>query len=99
MNETRPKSAWSLVSWLWEKSKWNLVILIWLGLACQAAGVIGFLSDLVRSEASIGPALFMIFGLAVGGWAGNLKEITELKARLAQLEGCVPESSSNTADG
>lgn len=100
MSETCQKSAWSRVAWLWKKSTRNLVILSWFGVACQVAGVVGFLvSMLVKSEASIVPALLIILGIAVAGWAGNLKEITELKSRISQLESGATQSTGNAHHG
>jgi hypothetical protein len=61
-----------------------------MGLVCQVVGVImafgslgGFLFD--RNNA-LGGALFLIFGIALGGWAENLSDMVDLKKRVSELE-------------
>lgn len=71
------------------KGKRNLLLLIWMGLACQLAGVLltsAAYADLV-DKSPIGGVLLLVFGMALGGWAGNLQEITDLKHRVLELEG------------
>ncbi len=35
----------------------------------------------------LGGPLFLIFGIALAGWASNLREIVDLKQRVSSLEG------------
>jgi hypothetical protein len=71
------------------KGKRNLGILIWMGLACQLAGVILAIAATtgMSNKDVLHGILFLTFGMALGGWAGNLREITDLKTRVADLEG------------
>lgn len=66
----------------------NLKLLCWLGLTCQAIGVFLFLAFALKLQfgSAWGGPLFLTFGIAVGGWAGNLLEITGLKRRITELE-------------
>lgn len=67
----------------------NLMILCWMGLACQAVGVFLFIASVLNLKfgSPLGGPLFLTFGMALGGWAGNLREITGLKQRITDLEG------------
>ena len=65
-----------------------------MGLICQACGVV-FASGSIFSHFSSGDnnwrgiisgMLFVVFGMALSGWAGNLSEISALKKRIAALE-------------
>ncbi len=69
--------------------KRNLTILSWMGLACQAIGWVSVFSNFVGLQwgTLLAGMMTVTFGMAMGGWAGNLREITELKERLARLEG------------
>jgi hypothetical protein len=75
--------------------KRNLTILIWFALACQLLGWAGLALHLIERASipipapgnPLGPVVAALFGLAIGGWAGNLREITELKERMTSLEG------------
>jgi hypothetical protein len=60
----------------------------WLGLACQAIGVVSAIynSAIGQSDAAAASLIMLVFGIAIGGWAGNLLEIRSLKARVAALE-------------
>ncbi|MDA1053274.1 MAG: hypothetical protein O3C40_22715 [Planctomycetota bacterium] len=67
----------------------NLLILSWLGLGCQAAGVLLVIAGAANLQfgSPLGGPLFLIFGMALGGWASNLSEIIDLKQRVSVLEG------------
>ena len=71
------------------KGKRNLLILNWLRLACQLVGVVTLFASLagVLDVSSLGAMSFLVFGMALAGWAGNLQEIVDLKYRVAKLEG------------
>jgi hypothetical protein len=76
----------------------NLRILAWFGLAMQAVGVVVLLSSLAARTfgwdflalggggAALAAPLFIVFGIAVAGWAGNYAEILALKKRVSALE-------------
>ncbi|MCH7726972.1 MAG: hypothetical protein IH991_10890 [Planctomycetes bacterium] len=81
------------------KGKRNLIILSWMGLACQPVGLlfaivftIAAFADLA-SVSPLGGVVFLVFGMALSGWAGNLLEITDLKKRVSELEGCVSKDA------
>ena len=79
------------------KGKRNLLILIWMGLACQLAGVLltfAAYADLVDIS-PIGGVLLLVFGMALAGWAGNLQEITDLKHQVLELEGRTSNSPAS----
>ncbi len=81
------------------KGKRDLLFLSWMGLACQLVGVLlafAALADLVDIS-PIGGVLFLVFGMALGGWAGNLQEITNLKYRVSELEARASNSESKQA--
>lgn len=71
-----------------ETGQRNLLIMVWMGLGCQAAGVVLMLASVMKLSIGnpLGAVLFLIFGMALGGWAGNLREIGDLKQRVAELE-------------
>lgn len=79
------------------KGKRNLLFLFWMGSACQLAGVLlAFAASAGLVETSpIGGALFVVFGMALSGWAGNLLQITDLKKRVSELEGCISKDSGS----
>ena len=70
------------------KGKRNLLILNWMGLACQLVGVLlTFAAHAGLVDISpVGSFLLLVFGMALSGWAGNLTEITNLKYRVSELE-------------
>ena len=77
------------------KGKRNLRILLWTGWAAQLVGVLyGFAGLLGGGEnvwrGSLAGVPVFLFGLAFAGWAGNLLEINELKKRVSELEGPMP---------
>lgn len=85
----------------------NLTILSWMGLSwmglgCQAFGVffaVGSMFSLVGDpedtwKGVITGMVSVIFGMALSGWAGNLLQITELKKRVAELEGRTSHNES-----
>jgi hypothetical protein len=80
--------------------KRNLTILSWMGLACQAIGWVSVFSNFVGLDwGTLQAGMIMaIFGMAMGGWAGNLREITELKERLARLEGGARTAPATASD-
>jgi hypothetical protein len=75
-------------------SQRNLAILAWFGLACQVLGYVGLPLYLIAQAGwpipapgnPLGPTVAILFGISLGGWAGNLRQINELKQRLAALE-------------
>jgi hypothetical protein len=70
------------------KGKRNLSVLIWMGLACQLAGVILAIASAlgISNKDAFYGFLLLTFGMALGGWAGNLLEISERKQRVSKLE-------------
>lgn len=84
------------------RGKRNLTILSWLGLACQAFGVLVAFGSMIGVVGSaedtwrgiISGMVSVVFGMALSGWAGNLIQITELKNRVAELEGQAPNNES-----
>jgi hypothetical protein len=75
--------------------KRNLLILAWMGLIFQFGGVAGALMSFA-AKAGLPipvpdnplPFIFLLpLGMALAGWAGNLREIVELKERISALEG------------
>jgi hypothetical protein len=73
-----------------------LKFLCWLGLICQAVGIVSAISLMAIGQFDGGAAsiVVVVFGMAVGGWAGNLLEIRHLKGRVAALEGREPAAST-----
>jgi hypothetical protein len=72
-----------------DKSQRNLAILSYMGLACQFVGVVGAIGSMAGFWAKGAlPWGFMmvVFGMALGGWAGNLSQIIDLKRRLSAME-------------
>jgi hypothetical protein len=75
--------------------KRNLLILAWMGLACQVIGVAGtLLSFAARAGLPIPvpdnplPFVFLLpLGMALAGWVGNFREIVDIKERISALEG------------
>lgn len=83
--------------------KRNLTLLIWMGLACQAFGVVFAVGSMISvSNADdtwrgiISGIVMVVFGMALSGWAGNLSEISELKKRVAALEEQVSPNTSES---
>ena len=83
-----------------DKSQRNLAILIYMGWACQLAGVLLTFGSLVGfwGGAALGGALFLVFGMALAGWANNLSQIIDLKKRLSALEEPSAKSGNDEAE-
>lgn len=77
----------------------NLKFLSWIGLACQACGVVlafGSMMNVFNPDSTwrgiISGMVSVVFGMALSGWAGNLLQIADLKKRVAELERRTPKS-------
>jgi hypothetical protein len=76
------------------KGQRNLKFLSWMGLTCQACGVVFAFVNIVTHFSSadnswrgiISGMVMVVFGMALSGWAGNLLEISALKKRVSKLE-------------
>lgn len=87
------------------KGKRHLTILSWMGLACQAFGVLfafGSMIGLVGNaedawKGIISGMVSVVFGMALSGWAGNLLQITDLRRRVSDLESCISKESDTPA--
>lgn len=76
------------------RSQRNLAFLSYLGLACQFLGVLGAVGGMAGfwgKGALPGGFMMVVFGMALGGWAGNLSEILDLKRRLLAIEALLNE--------
>jgi hypothetical protein len=73
-----------------DKSQRNLAILSYMGLACQFVGFVGAFGSMAGFWGSKGTVtwgfMMLVFGMALGGWAGNLSQIIDLKKRLSAME-------------